>query len=223
MRFVIGQFVFGKGCECAKGDVCLLLEKRTRTRRSDICAAADVAYRMAMLILVGIGSNRGDSIGIVRESIERLRSFAKSGFRTSSLWRTSPVDCPPGSADFINAVVAFEPRDGLTPEAMLAALKQLEREFGRSAALVRNAPRELDLDLLVYGDEARTSAEFTLPHPRATERRFVMAPAAEIVADLRWPGTRLTVAELLAHIDDKEIVERVPDRPNTAALISSAR
>ncbi len=71
----------------------------------------------------------------------------------SSLWRTSPVDCPPDSGDFINAVVAFEPRDGLTPEGLLAALKQLEREFGRAAAPVRNAPRELDLDLLVYGDE----------------------------------------------------------------------
>lgn len=167
---------------------------------------------MAVLILVGIGSNRGDSIGIVRQSIERLREFAVAGFRASSLWRTSPVDCPPGSADFMNAVVAFEPRDGLSPEDLLAALKRLEMEFGRTAAPVRNAPRELDLDLLVYGDETRLTAQFVLPHPRATERRFVMAPAAEIVADLRWPGTRLTVAELLERIDDGEIVERVPDR-----------
>lgn len=192
-------------------------------RESDIRATAPVARGIAMLILVGIGSNRGDSIGIVRQSIERLREFAKGGFRASSLWRTSPVDCPPDSADFLNAVVAFEPRDGLSPEDMLAALKRLEREFGRTAAPVRNAPRELDLDLLVYGDETRLTAQFVLPHPRATERRFVMAPAAEIVADLRWPGTRLTVAELLARIDDNESVERVPDRPGTAALTSSAR
>jgi 2-amino-4-hydroxy-6-hydroxymethyldihydropteridine diphosphokinase len=159
----------------------------------------------------------------VRQSIERLREFAKRDFRVSSLWRTSPVDCPPGSADFMNAVVAFEPREGLSPEDMLAALKRLESEFGRAAAPVRNAPRELDLDLLVYGDETRLTAQFVLPHPRATERRFVMAPAAEIVADLRWPGTRLTVAELLARLDESEIVERVPDRPGTPALTSSAR
>jgi 2-amino-4-hydroxy-6-hydroxymethyldihydropteridine diphosphokinase len=162
-----------------------------------------------MLILVGIGSNRGDSIGIVRESMERLRGFSGTTFRRSSLWRTSPVDCPPGSGDFINAVVAFEPRAGLTPENLLAALKQLEREFGRATTPIRNAPRELDLDLLTYGDEKRMTSHFVLPHPRATERRFVMAPAAEIAADLRWPGTGATVAELLARVDDGETVERL--------------
>ena len=162
-----------------------------------------------MLILVGIGSNRGDSIRIVRDSIERLRDFAGLTFRRSSLWRTSPVDCPPDSGDFINAVVAFEPRADLTPEKLLSGLKQLEREFGRAATLIRNAPRELDLDLLTYGDEMRVKSHFVLPHPRATERRFVMAPAAEIAADLCWPGNGATVAELLARIDDGETVERL--------------
>ncbi len=162
-----------------------------------------------MLILVGLGSNRGDSISIVRDSIERLRDFATGSFRRSSLWRTSPVDCPPESGDFINAVVAFEPHSGLTPESLLAGLKQLEREFGRTATPLRNAPRELDLDLLAYGNETRTSSHFVLPHPRATERRFVMAPAAEVAADMRWPGQDATVAELLARIDDDDTVERL--------------
>jgi 2-amino-4-hydroxy-6-hydroxymethyldihydropteridine diphosphokinase len=162
-----------------------------------------------MLTLVGIGSNRGDSIRIVSHSIARLRDFAGATFRRSSLWRTSPVDCPAESGDFINAVVAFEPRAGLTPESLLAALKQLEREFDRATTPIRNAPRELDLDLLMYGDERRVTNHFTLPHPRATERRFVMAPAAEIAADLRWPGTGATVAELLARIDDGATVERL--------------
>jgi 2-amino-4-hydroxy-6-hydroxymethyldihydropteridine diphosphokinase len=170
-----------------------------------------------MLILIGIGSNRGDSIGIVCESIERLRGFANGEFRRSSLWRTSPVDCPPDSGSFVNAVVAFEPRDGLTPEALLAALKALEREFGRAATPLRNAPRELDLDLLVYGDETRMSPQFVLPHPRATERRFVLAPAAEIVADLRWPGTDTTVSELLGRIDDDETVERLSSTSTSPA------
>ena len=113
-----------------------------------------------MLILVGIGSNRGDSIRIVRASIDALRGFAAGALRQSSLWRTSPIDCPPDSDDFINAVVAFEPRADLTPEGLLAALKKLERQFGRAAAPVRNAPRELDLDLLVYGDERRATTRF---------------------------------------------------------------
>jgi 2-amino-4-hydroxy-6-hydroxymethyldihydropteridine diphosphokinase len=162
-----------------------------------------------MLVLIGVGSNRGDSLHIVRDSIERLRRFAGAGFRQSSLWRTSPVDCPPDSGDFINAVVAFEPTIGLTPDALLVALKSLEREFGRAAAPIRNAPRELDLDLLVFGDERRATRDFVLPHPRATERRFVMAPAAEVAPEFRWPGAGATVAELLARVDDGERVERL--------------
>ena len=164
-----------------------------------------------MHVLIGIGSNRGDSVRIVRQSIERLRALGGAAFRQSSLWRTSPVDCPPESGDFINAVVAFEAPPALTPEALLAALKALEREFGRAAAPVRNAPRELDLDLLLFGDERRATAEFLLPHPRATERRFVMAPAAEVAADLRWPGTGVTVSQLLVRIDGHERVERLPE------------
>ena len=162
-----------------------------------------------MLILIGIGSNRGESIRLVQQSIERLRTFAHAGLRQSSLWRTSPVDCPPDSGDFINAVVAFEPRSGLTPDALLMALKLLEREFGRGEPLVRNAPRELDLDLLVFGDERRVSPDFMLPHPRATERRFVMAPAAEVAPEFRWPDTNATIAELLAQLDDREHVEQL--------------
>jgi 2-amino-4-hydroxy-6-hydroxymethyldihydropteridine diphosphokinase len=164
-----------------------------------------------VLILVGIGSNRGDSVAIVRRSIERLRAFANGPVRASSLWRTSPVDCPPESGDFINAVAAFEGAIGLTPEALLVALKNLEREFGRATAPVRNAPRELDLDLLVFGDERRATSAFVLPHPRATERRFVMAPAAEVVPEFVWPGMAANVVQLLARIDDAERVERLAE------------
>ncbi|HTO56362.1 MAG TPA: 2-amino-4-hydroxy-6-hydroxymethyldihydropteridine diphosphokinase [Pseudomonadales bacterium] len=161
------------------------------------------------MVLIGIGSNRGDSVRIVLRSIECLGRFAAAEVRASSLWRTSPVDCPPDSSDFINAVVAFEPRAGLTPDALLAELKALEREFGRATPWARNAPRELDLDLLVFGDQRRDTAQFVLPHPRATTRRFVLAPAAEIAPQLHWPGTAMTVAELLARLDDSERVERV--------------
>ena len=161
------------------------------------------------MILIGIGSNRGDSIATVRRSIAALRRFASGDVRASSLWRTSPVDCPPNSGDFINAVVVFEPRAGLTPDALLLELKALEREFGRSEPTVRNAPRELDLDLLAFGDERRATAQFVLPHPRATQRRFVLAPAAEIAPEFSWPGAHATIAELLARLDDAERVERI--------------
>lgn len=161
------------------------------------------------MILVGIGSNRGDSIRIVLTSIDRLRRFAAGDVRASSLWRTSPVDCPPDAGDFVNAVAAFEARDGLTPEALLAELKAIERECGRQALPMRNAPRELDLDLLVFNDEYRAAPHFVLPHPRATARRFVLAPAAEVAPAMPWPGTASTVEELLARLTDAERVERI--------------
>ena len=159
------------------------------------------------MVLIGLGSNQGDSIAILKQAAARLRSFAACDFRCSRLFRTSPVDCPPGSNDFLNAAVAFAAREALTPEALLKDLKCLEREFGRTAAPVRNAPRELDLDLLLFGDEVRDSETFTLPHPRAVNRRFVLEPAAEVLPTAVWPGTRRTIAELLEALDSPERVE----------------
>ena len=161
------------------------------------------------MVLVGIGSNRGDSRRIVVEAMQRLEQFAQGRLHCSHLWQTSPVDCPPGSDDFINAAAAFERRAGLTPEALLESLKSLEREFGRSPNPPRNSPRELDLDLLLFDDEVRQTETFTLPHPRAVNRLFVLAPAAEVVPDIAWPGVGRTIAELLAALDSEERVVRL--------------
>lgn len=166
----------------------------------------------ARRVLIAIGSNQGDSVAIVRAAMDRLATFARGGFARSSLWRTSPVDCPPGSNDYINAAVAFEPVDDLVPEHLLDQLKLLEREFGRAPNAARNAPRELDLDLLVFGDACRSTVEFTLPHPRAVDRRFVLAPVAEVAPDLVWPGIGRTVRELLAALDSNERVELLHDQ-----------
>jgi 2-amino-4-hydroxy-6-hydroxymethyldihydropteridine diphosphokinase len=163
----------------------------------------------AFMVLIGLGSNRGDSAAIVATAMVRLERFAAADVRHSSLWRTSPVDCPLDSDPFINAAVAFQPHPELTPETLLAALKGLEAEFGRVAATVRNAPRELDLDLLLFHQEIRDRPDFTLPHPRAVDRRFVLAPAAEVLPDAVWPGTDFTIRELLAALDSDEVVERL--------------
>ncbi len=163
------------------------------------------------MVLIGLGSNRGDSVGIVRQALSRLGDFAVGELRASHLWRTSPVNCPPGSGAFINAAAAFAPVPDLSPEALLSALKALEREFGRARAYVRNAPRELDLDLLLFGLEVRESVDFTLPHPRAVDRRFVLAPAAEVLPDAVWPGTGRTIARLLAELNSDEQVLRLDE------------
>jgi 2-amino-4-hydroxy-6-hydroxymethyldihydropteridine diphosphokinase len=161
------------------------------------------------MILIGLGSNQGDSQSIVRDAMARLEVFASGPVRSSRLWRTSPVDCPPDSGDFVNAAVAFTAIAELTPEALLSELKSLEREYGRQRVPVRNAPRELDLDLLLFGDQIRDSEAFTLPHPRAVDRLFVLAPAAEVLPDAIWPGTCESIAELLRKIDSDEQVEPI--------------
>jgi 2-amino-4-hydroxy-6-hydroxymethyldihydropteridine diphosphokinase len=162
---------------------------------------ADSALRTphSALAIIAIGSNQGRS----REMIQAAFTHAKFAttdrpFLQSSVWRTTPVDCPPGSPDFLNAVVGFYPQKGETPETLLAKLQELEKVFGRQPKKVLNEPRPLDLDLIAFGREVRATPQLTLPHPRAHLRRFVLQPMAEIAPDLILPGQTRTVAELLA-------------------------
>lgn len=166
------------------------------------------------MVLIGLGSNRGDSAVIVREAMTRLGVFARGPVTCSSLWRTSPVDCPPGSADFVNAAAAFEASAAVSPESLLDGLKALEARYGRPARRTRNAPRELDLDLLLFGVQTRDRPDFQLPHPRAVNRLFVLAPAAEVLPDAVWPGTGRTISQLLADLHTDECVERLSAAPS---------
>ena len=122
------------------------------------------------LAIVALGSNVGDSPGILRRAMERLAEISVQPLVKSSLWQTTPVDCPPGSPPFVNAVVALTPGEGETPESLLAKLLALEKEFGRRPKQVLNEPRRLDLDLIAFGQETRLTPGLTLPHPRAIER-----------------------------------------------------
>jgi 2-amino-4-hydroxy-6-hydroxymethyldihydropteridine diphosphokinase len=164
-------------------------------------------------VLIGLGSNRGDSRRIVREALQRLKEYAEGDVSASHLWQTSPVDCPPDSGDFINAAAAFQARSDVTPESLLGALKALEKDYGRDPNPERNAPRELDLDLLLFGDQTRSTDDFTLPHPRAVNRLFVLAPAAEVLPDVVWPGTQQSIDELLKRLETDEQVVRLEDDP----------
>ena len=161
-------------------------------------------------VLVALGSNVGASEATVCAALDELRALACGGFRASSLWRTSPVDCAPGTGDFVNAAAAFETRVP-APCPLLAEFKQMERRHGRYRAPVRHAPRELDVDLLLFGDCQMQSDALTLPHPRALMRRFVMVPAAEVAADWVWPGSGGTIAELAAALVTTERLTRLPD------------
>lgn len=166
------------------------------------------------MVLVGLGSNQGESTDIVVAAIEALVPFAQpNSLRASQMFRTSPVNCPPGSGDFVNAAVTFEAKAGLVPEALLQELKIIERAFGRAEKYQPNAPRELDLDLLLFDDETRENDVFTLPHPRAVDRLFVLKPAAQLVPELIWPGLGKTITCLLDELKTDEKVHTLEERP----------
>src|SRR5512141_224705 len=103
-------------------------------------------------VIIALGSNLGDPRQHVLAAIERLQAFAASSFFRSSLWETEPIDCPPGSPLFINAVVAFFPKPDQTPESLLKDLQELEKQFGREQKKVLNEARPLDLDLIAFGN-----------------------------------------------------------------------
>lgn len=162
------------------------------------------------LAFVALGSNLGDSAAIIRRAFDRLQLLTEAPLFRSSLWQTTPVDCPPGSPLFLNAAAGLRPKPGETPETLLAKLQVLEREFGRRTRKVINEPRPLDLDLIAFGQRSLASLELTLPHPRAHLRRFVLQPLSEIAPDFVLPGQQRTVAELLAGLESGEEVRRMP-------------
>jgi 2-amino-4-hydroxy-6-hydroxymethyldihydropteridine diphosphokinase len=163
----------------------------------------------SQLAIVALGSNLGDSRQIVLDAMSRLQSLSDQPIRKSSLWQTSPMNCPPDSPMFVNAVVGLMPRNDESPESLLAKLRSLEEEFGRRRKKVLNEPRPLDLDLIVFGAEIRDAPDLILPHPRAHQRRFVLQPLGEIAADLILPGQGRMVSQLLAELAGEETVARL--------------
>ncbi|MGN6552111.1 MAG: 2-amino-4-hydroxy-6-hydroxymethyldihydropteridine diphosphokinase [Verrucomicrobiota bacterium] len=161
------------------------------------------------LAYIAMGSNLGRSQQVLSDTMERLQEFSTGTLLRSSLWQSTPVDCPPGSPLFVNAVVGLNPRADETPELLLAKLQQLEKEFGRKNKTVLNEPRPLDLDLIAFGNETRSTEKLILPHPRAQLRRFVLQPLSEIAPDLILPGQSQSVAELLAGLTSDEVVRKL--------------
>jgi 2-amino-4-hydroxy-6-hydroxymethyldihydropteridine diphosphokinase len=159
--------------------------------------------------LIALGSNLGDSPTILREAMDRLQQISTAPLRCSSLWISMPVDCPPGSPRFVNAVVELISKPDETPENLLLKLQALERNFGRRPKKLLNEPRPLDLDLIAFGAETRATEQLTLPHPRAHLRRFVLEPLAEIVPTLVLPGQTKPVRQLLAELRSSEVLSRL--------------
>ncbi len=158
---------------------------------------------------LALGSNLGDrrsNLRAARDFLAALHEGDKDAV-VSPVYETEPVDCPPGSAPFLNAVMEIV--TSLDPEELLVRTDRFERQLGRDATRGRNAPRPIDIDLLYAGDREIRRATCEVPHPRLTRRRFVLQPLAEIRPDLVLPGQTRTVAELLAALPEVPAVRQV--------------
>lgn len=158
---------------------------------------------------VGLGANLGDPRAAVTDALRQLAALPGSTLvAASSLYRTAPIDAtgPP----FVNAVA--ELRTTLSPHDLLHRLQAIEQAHGRERPY-RNAPRTLDLDLLLFDSFVLDDAELTLPHPRLHQRAFVLVPLAELAPGLRVPGRR-PLSELLAEVHDQTIT-RLDDDPSS--------
>ena len=162
----------------------------------------------SQLVIIALGSNLGNSWDTIQAAIKHAKFCTDFPIKQSSIWQTTPVDCPPESPKFLNAVVVFVPQKTETPETLLKKLQDLEKVFGRAPKKVLNEARPLDLDLIAFGNETRNTPELILPHPRAHLRRFVLQPLSEIAPDLVLPGQTKTVAQLLASLPPDDSMKR---------------
>lgn len=129
---------------------------------------------------IGLGANLGDPMAALRRALDRLAELPHTAvLRASGLYGSTPVDS--SGPDYVNAVACVRTR--LTAPALLSALQAQENQAGRERPY-RNAPRTLDLDVLLYGSARMAGPVLTVPHPRMTERAFVLMPLAEIAPDL---------------------------------------
>jgi 2-amino-4-hydroxy-6-hydroxymethyldihydropteridine diphosphokinase len=156
---------------------------------------------MAAKAFVGLGANIGDPEEQIRGALDALGRIAETRVaRASSLWRSAPVGYA-AQPDFVNAVAELE--TGQAPRALLEALLAIEKRFGRERGFA-NAPRTLDLDLLLYGDRVLSEQGLQVPHPRMHERAFVLAPLVEIAPEIEIPG-KGAAAAMLARCGDQKI------------------
>lgn len=139
---------------------------------------------MSVTAYIGIGANLGDARANVLDAFERLGRLPGAKLEAvSSLYRTAPIDS--SGDDYINAVVRLSTT--LPAQSLLEALFDIEQAHGRERPYY-NAPRTLDLDLLLYGDEQIATATLTVPHPRMHQRAFVLLPLLELAPGVVLPG-----------------------------------
>jgi 2-amino-4-hydroxy-6-hydroxymethyldihydropteridine diphosphokinase len=158
---------------------------------------------------VALGSNLGERLANLRNARKEIAALKAvlPPIRSSAVYETEPIGCEQGAGKFLNAAIEF----GYAGEAqdLMRALAAIEKLLGRSAAHARSVSRTIDLDLLYFGELEIETDELQLPHPRITEREFVLRPLADIRPELVLPGQTEPVDALLVQLTSAGAVVRV--------------
>jgi len=157
-------------------------------------------------VYLGLGSNEGDRLAMLRAAVALLRERGVAIEACSSVYETEPQGEVREQRDFLNACVRA--RFVGEPSELLAVCKSVERALGRQPGGVRHGPRPIDVDLLLFGGRIERSERLVLPHPEVTQRRFVLEPLLELDPDLALPGSGEPLATFLPTVAGQR-VERV--------------
>lgn len=162
-----------------------------------------------MKVILSLGSNLGDRVANIKNAIGELSRLEKTEIvAEAKIYETEPVDVPAEFADslYLNTAALLE--TGLTADEISFAVHDIEARLGRKREGY-HSPRTIDIDIISYGCERRSTPELKLPHPEAASRRFVLTPLCDICPDAVLPGQTRTAAELLAALppDGQKVVE----------------
>lgn len=154
-------------------------------------------------VYLALGSNMGDSRNLIQQAITRLHGVLHA-IQEAPVYETKPVGFT-DQPNFVNTAISGT--TSLSPEELLRYLKQVEEQLGR-AERFRWGPREIDIDIILYGSKVQHTADLTLPHPRFRERDFVLQPLIDLNPKLMDPVSEKTVVELLSYIapDQRSII-----------------
>ena len=165
----------------------------------------------AMRTAVALGSNLGDRLENLRAARRQIIELAEvqPPVVSSTIYETEPIDCEPGAAKFLNAVIEFDYE--ADPIHLLEELLCIEESLGRKRDRPKSVSRTIDIDLLYCGDRQIDNERLRLPHPRMPLRKFVLQPLADIRPDLILPNQTRTVADFLAELKESGDVVRFID------------
>ena len=161
------------------------------------------AENLLLPVVLGLGSNLGDSRSIIREAVKVLANLIKD-LRTASFYRTAPLYVKDQSHFINTAVSGFYDK---TPEQLLSVIQQIEADFGRDRKSERRwGERSLDIDILLFGDLVFKGADLEIPHPRIKERRFALEPLLELLPCALEPGTGISYRSICDALPDQWVI-----------------